>query len=302
MAPTTDRAPITITDADVATYHDRGYWCSPRLFNDEEIAVIRHEIERICLRDERDTDNWNWGGSRDWSNHKPTQVRQVTNAWWQNLGIRRAVLKPVIGYIGARLMGSPEARMWHDQVIYKPPSAGAEDRDGNVGWHQDYAHWQCSSTSNMCTAWVALQDTDLSNGGMRTIVGSHKWGLQEDAYTFGEKDLHGLQARFAKGRPWIDEPCVLKAGEASFHNALTFHGSGPNLSGKPRLNFIVHMMPAGCALHTGPGARYHLNATMLGPFARAGTPFAGPLFPRLWPPEPDFPLTLEDNYAVFGKR
>lgn len=30
---------------------------------------------------------WNWGGSRNWSNQKPTQVRQVTNAWWQNMGV-----------------------------------------------------------------------------------------------------------------------------------------------------------------------------------------------------------------------
>jgi len=297
MQSATRGVPIEITEADIAEYHERGYWRSPKLFTDAEIASIRHEIERICLRDERDTDNWNWLGGKKWSGYKPTQVRQVTNAWWQNIGVRNAVLKPVIGYIGARLMRSPEARLWHDQVIYKPPSTGADDREGNVGWHQDYAHWQCSSTPNMCTAWVALQDTDLSNGGMRTIVGSHKWGLQDDAYTFGEKDLQGLQERFAQGRPWVDEPCVLKAGEASFHHALCFHGSGPNLSPNPRLNFIVHMMPADCVLRTTGGAMHHLNASMLGPFVRAGTPFAGPRFPRLWPEDPGFPRTLEANYA-----
>lgn len=295
-------APIRVTDADIAEYHERGYWRSPKLFTDAEIAAIRREVERICLRDERDTDNWNWGGGRKWSTYSPSQVRQVTNGWWQNMGVRGAVLKPVIGYIGARLMGTHEARMWHDQVIYKPPSSGPDDRDGNVGWHQDYAHWQCSSTQNMCTAWVALQDTDLTNGGMRTIVGSHKWGLQDDAYTFGEKDLQGLQAKYAKGRPWIDEPCVLKAGEASFHHALCFHGSGPNLRNEPRLCLIVHMMPAECALRTDGGAIHHLNATMLGPFVRAGTLFAGPLFPRLWPEDKDFPRTLDANYGFAAMR
>ena len=299
MSTAAERIPIEVTDADIAEYHERGYWRSPKLLTDAEIAEARHEIERICLRDERDTENWNWFGGKNWANYKPTQVRQVTNAWWQNLGIRRAVLNPAIGYIGARLMNSPIARLWHDQVIYKPPSAGADDREGNVGWHQDYAHWQCSSTQNMCTAWIALQDTDLSNGGMRTIVGSHKWGLQDDAYTFGEKDLQGLQQKYAKGREWLDEPCVLKAGEASFHNALTFHGSGPNLSSQPRLNFIVHMMPGDCALRTCPGAIHHLNASMLGPFAREGTLFAGPRFPQLWPYDPTFPRTLEEHNA-FG--
>lgn len=293
--------PYEVTDTDVAEYNARGYWRSKRLFSDAEIATLRSELERLCLRDERDTDNWNWGGQRDWAHHKPSQVRQVTNAWWQNMAIRRAVMKPVIGYIGARLMGSPEARMWHDQVIYKPASAGPEDREGNIGWHQDYAHWKCSSTSNMCTAWVALQDTDLSNGGMRTIVGSHKWGLHEDAYTFGTKDLQGLKEKYAQGREWIDEPCILKAGEASFHHALCFHGSGPNLSPSPRLNLIIHMMPADCALRTGPGSAHHLNATILGPFVKEGTLFAGPLFPRLWPSDPGFPMTVEANYK-YGPR
>ena len=64
-----------------------------------------------------------------------------------------------------------------------------EEIDGNIGWHQDYAHWQVSSSTNMATMWIALQDTNLENGGMRTIVGSHKWGLQKNADTFHEKDL-----------------------------------------------------------------------------------------------------------------
>src|SRR5690242_19722045 len=103
MPTATERPPIEITDANIAEYHERGYWRSPRLFNDEQIAAIRREIERICLLDERDTENWNWLGGKKWSGYKPTQVRQVTNAWWQNMGVRRAVLTPVIGYIGSRL-------------------------------------------------------------------------------------------------------------------------------------------------------------------------------------------------------
>lgn len=29
---------------------------------------------------------------------------------------------------------------------------------------QDYGFWQVSNNSSMITAWIALQDTDLSNG------------------------------------------------------------------------------------------------------------------------------------------
>ena len=101
----------------------------------------------------------------------------------------------------------------------------------------------------MCTAWTDLQDTDLQNGGMRSIVGSHKWGLLEDSNTFGHKDLDGLQARFANQKisgDWIDEPCIMQAGQVSFHHALTLHDSGPN--------------------------------------AQAGQPFTDAYWPQMWPP------------------
>ena len=136
----------------------------------------------------------------------------------------------------------------------------------------------------MCTAWIALQDTDLQNGGMRTIVGSHKWGLLEDSDTFGHKDLDGLQARFANQEisgAWLDEPCIMQAGQVSFHHALTLHGSGPNLTWEPRMCLISHMMPGDTTYL--PGRQYHPNLVFLGPHAQEGEPFAGPYWPQMWP-------------------
>ena len=33
----------------------------------------------------------------------------------------------------------------------------------------------------------------------------------------------------------------MRAGGASFHDALTFHASGVNTSGQPRLSFAIHL-------------------------------------------------------------
>jgi len=272
-----------IGDADIAEFHERGYWISPKLFDDEQIAALREAVLRTC-RGERDFDNFPWLRFHCQDEASPA-VRQVCNAWWVNGVVRDAVMSPKIGYIGSRLMRTAEVRIWHDQVIHKPgvgPDGGGE-KSGNVGWHQDCAHWQCANTTNFCTAWVALQDTDLSNGGMRTIVGSHKWGLMPEAYTFGEKDLEEMRRRFeSPDHEWIDEPCILKAGEASFHHGLCFHGSGPNLSTEPRLSFIVHMMPQDCGLKAD--GVYHENASLLGPDTKDGDLFEGKFFPRIWPP------------------
>lgn len=275
---------LTITADDIRRYHDRGSWISPVLFDAHEVAALRQEVLRIC-RGERDFDGLHWLSPPNYPEDSPA-LRQVCNGWWVNRAMREVIKAPVIGYIGSVLMQTDEVRVWHDQILCKPGlgPAGTGEQAGNVGWHQDYAHWQCANTANFCTAWVALQETDLTNGGMRTIVGSHHWGLCDDAATFGEHDLEALKATYHRaGRDWIDEPCLLKAGQASFHHAFTFHGSGPNLSTEPRLSFVIHMMPADCGF-TQHG-RHHPNADLLGPYVREGDRFTGPYFPRIWPPD-----------------
>jgi ectoine hydroxylase-related dioxygenase (phytanoyl-CoA dioxygenase family) len=185
-----------VTDAVVEEYWERGYWVSPKLFDDDRVQGLREAHERF------------WHG--DYDHETPSQygitkvdlnspkVRQQCNAFWMNDEIRAAVTSPILGAIGARLMKVNVVRLWHDQAIYKPGTGpNGTTGIGNIGWHQDYGYWQSSSTTNMCTAWVALQDTDLTNGGMRTIVGSHKWGLINDSDTFFDPDLEGQANLFA---------------------------------------------------------------------------------------------------------
>ena len=68
---------------------------------------------------------------------------------------------------------------------------------------------------------------------------------------------------------WIDEPCIMQAGQVSFHHALTLHGSGPNLTWEPRMCIISHMMPGGTTYR--PDAQWHPNSGLPGP-QRAGGP------------------------------
>jgi ectoine hydroxylase-related dioxygenase (phytanoyl-CoA dioxygenase family) len=279
---TLDQVNEVVNEAVIAEYWERGYWISPKLFDDEQIARLRAAHDRLWANDYDYAIPSQYGTTT--CDPGSPKVRQWCNAFWLSGEIRQAVTAPVIGAVGARLMGVDTVRLWHDQAIYKPGTAGQETTNvGNIGWHQDYGYWQASSTTNMCTAWVALQDTDLSNGGMRTIVGSHKWGLIEGSDSFGHKDLEALSAKFASqgGSEWLDEPCLLKAGQASFHHCLAFHGSGPNRSDQPRLSVISHMMPGDTVYRAG--RQWHPNLVFLGPNAKDGQPFTGDYFPQLWP-------------------
>lgn len=268
-----------LTEQDLQSYKDKGYWISPKLLDDEQIEKLRAAHDRIWAGD-YDGDGYNYYGF--WkSPDDPLKIRKLDNAWWINDEVSKTVTDPVIGEIAAFLMETDEVRLWHDQVIYKPGARNSETTAGNVGWHQDYGYWQCSSNPNMVTVWIALQDTDLNNGGMMSINGSHKWGLIPDSNTFFEQNMEKLKDKYtSNGREWVEEPCILKAGHASFHHSLTFHGSGPNLTDQPRLSIVAHLMPYDT--YYRPGVQYHGNIKLLGPRPYAGQRFANDYFPLLY--------------------
>jgi hypothetical protein len=277
-----------VTDEVVEEYWERGYWVSPKLLSDEQISQLRAAHERLWRGDYDDARPVPSGVDLP-DEYRPAPIdqaspalRQQCDAFWFNRAIRDTVTSPVLGAIASRLMRVPSVRLWHDQAIYKPGTAQTTSA-GNVGWHQDYAFWQCASTTNMCTVWIALQDTDLANGGMRTVVGSHRWGLIENSNTFNVRDLEALAARYAAqgGGAWLDEPCVLKAGQASFHHALTFHGSGPNTTAAARLSVVAHLMPGDTVYRAE--RQYHPNQHFLGPNPTDGQPFDAAYWPVLWP-------------------
>lgn len=67
------------------------------------------------------------------------------NGFWLNDEVRKAVTSPIIGKIAAKLMKTSSVYLWHDQVIYKPGTAGQPTTNvANVGSHQDYGYWKAS--------------------------------------------------------------------------------------------------------------------------------------------------------------
>lgn len=172
--PTLEEIDQIVNEDACSQYWECGYWISPKIFSDEQIARLRRAHERLWAYDFDHRNVQPQYGIHDTDVTSP-RLRQQLNGFWLNDEIRRGVTAPIIGKIAARLTRADSIYLWHDQVLYKPGTAGQPVTNvANVGWHQDYGYWKASSTTNMITAWVALQDTDLSNGGMRTIVGSHK--------------------------------------------------------------------------------------------------------------------------------
>ena len=275
-------------------YDKKGYAILPKIIDNDNIEKLKIAFDRIFNND-YDRDIYPFDRVYKHGIDNPS-LYKVNNGWWLNNDIRSAVLSPYLGYIMSFFMSTDEVRIWHDQVVLKKANKSSSENAinaSNIGWHQDYAHWQVSSSQNMATLWLALQDTDLNNGGMRTIVGTHKWRLKENADTFHDKDLDKLKEKFKKDHDWVDEPCILKKGEATIHHCLSLHGSGANKTDEDRLSLIIHCMPKKTYYRgridphknfdlNSKGNR-HANVPLLGPNAKPGTYFDNDYFPVIWP-------------------
>lgn len=264
------------TEADVQFYRQNGYWIAPKILSDEELELLREHHAKV-IAGEYGTQRPPW--SRNIEPGQPlNHIVKIDNSHWADSVIAKIVLHPLIGEMAARLAGAKGIRLWHDQLLYKPPDTGTR---GNVGWHQDYQYWQCTDPPELLTAWLALDDVSEQNGCMQVVPGSHKWGLLPEG-NFFEQDLETLQRRIEQvsGHPWRTAKCEMPAGALSFHHCLTIHGSGPNLSRRPRRSWAVHLMPDGTRYRANTPSDRHMNVFLLG--GKDGDPFAGPYFPLLY--------------------
>lgn len=171
---------------------------------------------------------------------RPDALVKMEQPQFASQAIRDVVSHPELGRWALEVTGAEWVQAWWVQLLVKPSGAALK---ANVGWHQDRYYWNAwDEGSELFTAWVALTDVDEDCGPMVFLRGSHRWGFLNQGDFFGQ-DLDALRTRIAlpDGAVWDEVKATLPAGGVSFHDRLTFHGSGANTSGRPRRSFAVHM-------------------------------------------------------------
>ncbi len=221
-------------------YASDGYCISPEPVLPAEAVARAVEGMDAIRRGEYDTGRppcpspWNPGDD-------PNRLCKIEQPQFASRGVMELVSHPALGALAAEITGAEWVQVWWVQLLYKPPSV-AETRT-NIGWHQDRSYWGAwEDGSELFTAWVALSDVTADSGPMRFVRGSHRWGLLPES-DFFEQELEAQQGRMGlpEGARWEEEAAILPPGGVSFHHCLTLHGSGPNLSGRPRRSFAIHL-------------------------------------------------------------
>ena len=129
--------------------------------------------------------------------------------------------------------------LWGAHVFCKPAGHGFE-----TPWHQDGHYWPIRPLAT-CTVWVALETSDVGNGCLRVIPGSHTAQQLHDHLHEDRTDLT-LNQRLAPGT--FDEHTAvdieLQPGQMSLHDVYMIHGANANRSDRRRTGVALRYMPS----------------------------------------------------------
>lgn len=271
------QAQLLPTEQDVQFYREHGFWISPVIIPDDVLDAADRGMQRYYAGDLDSLGVHPQG----WTPAPGDGLRKDDYSSLCMNELADLVRYPMIGATAGRLSGSDGIRLWHDQLLYKP--ADTSEGKINVGWHTDRQYWQCCSSADMLTAWVAFHDVTPEGGSVGFFDGSHTWDVS--GLDFFSQDLEGLEARVDdQGYPISIMPTTMKRGQVSFHHCRTVHGSGANRTSTPRRSIAIHLQPTSNRAFVRPDGTVadHANNAL----ARQvdGLPdYTDPaLFPMLW--------------------
>ncbi len=142
-----------------------------------------------------------------------------------------------------RLLDAVEDIIGPDILCWGSSFFEKEARDpGFVSWHQDSTYYGIEPPETL-TAWLAISDSTLASGCMKFIPGSQGKGV----YHHDEnREANNLLSR-GQTIPGVETDKAvameLRAGQFSFHEEDTVHGSEPNRSGDRRIGLSIHYVP-----------------------------------------------------------
>ena len=229
-----------LSEAAIRQYHEKGYVTGPRVLDDDQLERIRDRIQGILERRIPFPDHL-LGETVEQSGAKGQLPSiKVVNIFRHDPFFMELIENAVIGSLAHDLFEGP-ARIWEDQMIYKPPF----DAKAVLGWHRDYTYWDHVGPAELGTCWIALDHATVDNGCMHVIPGSHKWDYRYTREQIDSSDPNWpLRSEWIpKGADLTEVPCEGKAGHCHFHHCRLLHGSYGNKTDNPRRSYIMHLMP-----------------------------------------------------------
>jgi len=234
-----------LTDEQVAHFHEYGYLAGIKLLNENQIEVLRKDLEEVMDPKHPAHDLFYEFHSNE-SEDPDSVLFHSLGHWRITQGFHDVIWNPAFAMAAHQLLENKPVRFWHDQLFCKPAKHG-----GVVAWHQDYSYWTRTIAMQHLTCWTGLDDATVENGCLHYIPKSHKWGLLDAPSLAG--DMNGLMENLTEEqKEQFRNPVAieLKKGHATFHHPLMVHGSYENKSEMKRRAFVLNVFADGTISNT----------------------------------------------------
>ncbi|MEO5861106.1 MAG: phytanoyl-CoA dioxygenase family protein [Burkholderiales bacterium] len=210
----------SLSPREVEAFFERGYHFPKRVLSSKEAATYRARLEAF----ERTQGGPLSGALRN----KP----HLLFTWIDALVRHPTILDAVEAILGPNLL------VWSSSFFSKEANDPAY-----VSWHQDSTYWGLSAP-DVITAWVGFTDSNVSNGCMQVIPGTHLKDQLPHKDTFAENNLltRGQEVEVDVD-PDDAVNLIMQAGEMSLHHVRLVHGSPPNPSNDRRIGYAIRYVP-----------------------------------------------------------
>ena len=214
---------MPLTAAQLKWYRADGYAVGGRILDDNALVRLRAELDSIIeiLPPDRRPEN-------------------MPSLHYDNRYLRDLFLSDSLIDVAVQIVGQDVA-LFTSYVISKRPDDGLA-----VDWHQDAAFFPIEPMDTF-TLWLAVDDSDVENGCMRVIPGSHR----EEAVLLHKVDLDsGTTLPMSLQDLDLSEAMdvQLRAGEYSVHDPWILHGSNPNRSSRRRCGITLKYISTHAAI------------------------------------------------------
>ncbi|MCA1596516.1 MAG: phytanoyl-CoA dioxygenase family protein [Chloroflexi bacterium] len=246
-----------LTEEQKSKFYKDGYLRFGRVIDDREVEALRAGLDRVIQEEKEGTQTaprppeFAFGHDRKGAGPAQRAIHQFVNMWKVDPAYAHLIHNPVITGAVRELMEAPRVRLWHDQVISKPPG-----ENQHFQCHHDFYFWPLDRPT-MISCWLALDDATVDNGCMHVVPGSHRDPRFQPQGCDLSADIHLSPAPLGPGEPaslyaevrtWGPEravPVELKAGECMFHHSLNYHMTPQNVTDRQRRAFVMIFMPDG---------------------------------------------------------
>jgi Phytanoyl-CoA dioxygenase (PhyH) len=243
-----DELPLLPSDDDVAAYAEHGWYLSRKLLTDDEVDELVAASDRYYAGERSRRLPVRAPRLAYWQpEHGPVQ-RHNDYVHYESDPLARILRKPLIGAVAARLAQADRIRIFQSTLIYKPPRP--DELTNVVPWHFDKHYWATSTSDRMLTAFIPFHDCGEEMGTITMVDGSHLWkeigGDDTTVRHFADRDRNRLERLLDENAAYnnatvVKVPMVIPKGHMSFHHCRIYHGSGANVSGRPRRAVSLHL-------------------------------------------------------------